>query len=154
MEDKNTEFNFDQIGFVVEDIPSFAAKLNELLGVGPFKVFEWPLPGTDPESFFKGKPASWRMHIGFADHGNIQFELIQPTEGESLFQESLDQNGAGLNHLRFTVKDFEQAVRELQQKGYRLLSCGKGVHGETRWAYFDTRKILNGLYLEIRSRSD
>ena len=151
MKDDENQFHFDQIGFVVADIQSFAAELNQMLGVGPFEVFDWPVPGTDPESYYHGKPASWRMKIGFADFGNINIELIQPIEGSSVFQESLDRDGSSLNHLRFKVKNFDQAVANLQNKGYTLISRGKGVHKGSRWAYFDTRSSFNGLYLELRT---
>ncbi len=148
---ENFHFNFDQLGFVVADIHSFAAEMEKLLGVGPFEVHEWPPPGIDPESIFNGKPARWRMRIAFARLGNIDIELIQPVEGNSVFQQSLDQNGSCLNHLRFKVKEFDQAVADVVKKGYPLISSGKGVHAGSRWAYFDTRSILNGLFLELRT---
>lgn len=149
--EKEKDFKLDQVGYMVSDIRTTARQLEDLLGIGPFEIFEWPQPGEDPESFMNGKPASWRMDIAFADLGNISIELIQPIEGNEMLEEFITQKGSGLHHLRFIVRDFDRAVKEFEQKGYKLLSKGKGVHQGSRWAYFDTREILNGLIIELRS---
>jgi len=42
--------DLDQIGIVVKDLHGFTRQLTQLFGIGPFKVFEWPLEGVDPKA--------------------------------------------------------------------------------------------------------
>lgn len=148
---KENHFTLDQVGYLVPDLKSTAVKLEDLLGIGPFKISQWPVEGSQPDSFLDGQPANWRMDIAFADVGSVHLELIQPVSGNPQMEEFLARCGSGLHHLRFSVDDFDQAVAEFQRKGYSMISCGRGVHAGSRWAYFDTRAILNGLIIELRT---
>ena len=109
-EENKGKYKLDQIGLVVQDIQSAAESCEKLLGIGPFKIIDWPIEGIDPESSLYGEPAQWKMRLGFADTNDIKIELIQPVEGRNIFREFLDEKGPGLHHLRFTVKDFDGAV--------------------------------------------
>jgi hypothetical protein len=91
------------------------------------------------------------MDIGFGQVGSVHLELIQPLEGNPQMDAFLAEADSGLHHLRFTVDDLDQAVADFHAKGYKLLACGRGAHAGSRWAYFDTRAILNGLIIELRS---
>ncbi len=150
MKSKN-RFTLDQVGYLVVDIQNTARQLEDLMGIGPFEINAWPVEGTPPDSFLDGQPADWRMDIAFAQVGSVHLELIQPLEGNPQMQEFLARAGSGLHHLRFTVDDFDLAVEEFQRKGYKMISCGRGVHRGSRWAYFDTCAILNGMIIELRT---
>lgn len=150
MKEKN-RFTLDQVGYLVNDLDTAARQLEDLLGIGPFEINAWPVEGAPPDAFLDGQPADWRMNIAFAQVGSVHLELIQPLEGNPQMEAFLARAGSGLHHLRFTVVDFDQAVAEFQRKGYRMFSCGRGVHAGSRWAYFDTRAILNGLIIELRT---
>jgi catechol 2,3-dioxygenase-like lactoylglutathione lyase family enzyme len=140
----------DQVGIVVKDIDEAAHHFRTLLGVGPFRVMEWPIEGIDPEGTLLGEPAEWRMKLAFAQAGDVWIELIQPLEGESLFSHFLEEHGAGLHHLRFLVADFDAATAALEAAGIERLSSGTGAHVGSRWAYYDTRELLGGLLIEVR----
>jgi methylmalonyl-CoA/ethylmalonyl-CoA epimerase len=149
--ENNPLFTLDQVGYLVEDIKKTANQLEDLLGIGPFEIHDWPPEDSRAQSFVDGQPADWRMTIGFAQAGSVHLELIQPAPGNPHLDAFLAQMGSGLHHLRFTVDDLDQAAAIFQQKGYRMLSCGQGAHKGSRWAYFDTREVLNGLIIELRS---
>jgi methylmalonyl-CoA/ethylmalonyl-CoA epimerase len=148
---KKERFTLDQVSYLVKDMGKAAEQLQDLLGIGPFEIHEWPPPETDPQSFIDGQPANWRMNIGFAQVGSVHLELIQPLEGNPQLDAFLENTDSGLHHLRFTVDDLDQAITEFQAKGYKLLARGCGAHPGSRWAYFDTREVLNGLIIELRS---
>jgi len=150
-EGNKRKYKLDQIGLVVDDIQSAVGIYEELLGLGPFKIIDWPIEGINPNSSLYGKPAQWKMKLGFADTDDIKIELIQPVEGRNIFREFLDECGPGLHHLRFTVKDFDDAVSDFQKRGYTLMASGNGAHEGSRWAFFDTRSDLQGLVVELRT---
>ena len=60
------------------------------LGIGPFQVFNFT-PTTVVERRFRGASGSFELTVCFAKQGGLTFEIMQPTSGESLMAEYLDQ---------------------------------------------------------------
>ena len=142
--------NPDQVGLIVADAEKATLDFAKILGANPVEVVDWPMPGFDPESEYYGKPTHWKMRVGFFNFGNLQWELIQPLEGPSIFADFLKENEPGLHHIRFTEPEFDQHAAALQAAGIPLISQGRGLHKVSRWAYFDTRAQLHGYLLEMR----
>jgi hypothetical protein len=143
--------NADQIGIVVFDLDETIRQYQFILGIDNFEIIEWPIPGKDPQATYYDKPAYYTMKIGFAQIGNIQLEIVQPLKGESIFKDFLMKHGPGLHHIRFSEKDFDAKVDQLQKAGIKMIASGSGVRSTSTWAYFDTTKLLGGIYIEIRS---
>jgi hypothetical protein len=146
------DVNLDQIGIVVHDLDAFTKELTRLFGIGPFRIIEWPLEGSDPQATYHGQPADFRLLLAFATVGKTQLEIIQPLEGQSIFSDFLEEHGPGLHHIRLNIPDFEQGVEELIGAGIKNISSGTGVHHGSKWAYFDTTNQLEGLLVELRTR--
>lgn len=144
----------DQVGIVVRDLHATIAALHQLLGVGSFRVVDWPIPGVDPQSTYHGKPARYRLLLGFARVGPAWIELIQPLEGPNIYSDFLESHGPGLHHVRFTVPDFDARVAALEAAGVENIASGTGAHIGSKWAYFDTSALLDGLVIELRTRLD
>ncbi len=83
------DVNVDQIGIVVRDLHNMAENLYRLLGIGPFRILEWPIDGIDPESTYHGEPEQYRLLLGFARQGSTQIELIEPLEGQNIWSDFL-----------------------------------------------------------------
>lgn len=60
------------------------------LGIGPFQVFDFT-PNTVLKQYFRGQVGSFELKVCFAKHGDLTFEIMQPTAGESLMAEFLNQ---------------------------------------------------------------
>jgi hypothetical protein len=146
------DVNVDQIGIVVRDLHNMAENLYRLLGIGPFRILEWPIDGIDPESTYHGEPEQYRLLLGFARQGSTQIELIEPLEGQNIWSDFLDTNGPGLHHFRLVVSDFDNKVTELEKAGIKNIASGTGAHIGSKWAYFDTSELLNGIVIELRMR--
>jgi methylmalonyl-CoA/ethylmalonyl-CoA epimerase len=84
--------------------------------------------------------------FAFVPTGEIELELIQPISEH--FKEMVGNPPEGINHLAFTVKDIEEAVKLMEKKGVRLGHVTKeGIldMGRSKVAYFnpeDTGGIL------------
>jgi methylmalonyl-CoA/ethylmalonyl-CoA epimerase len=146
--------NVDQIGIVVRDLHSMVANLSQLLGIGPFRVMEWPLEGVDPQATYHGNPGNYRLLLAFATIGNTQLEIVQPLEGQNIYSDFLEEHGPGLHHIRLTVADFDEKAASLEASGIENIASGTGVHVGSQWAYFDTSELLEGLVVELRKRLD
>lgn len=129
-----------QIGMVVEDLDKTLQAFEQLLGIGPFRVVEYP-PADEPwcRREYKGQPADFTARFSFFHFGNIELEVIQPLEGESIWRDFLRTHGPGLHHLKFSVDRLEPADRFLRQQGFACGQQGAAVgpnKGKT-WAYYD-----------------
>jgi methylmalonyl-CoA/ethylmalonyl-CoA epimerase len=144
----------DQIGIVVHDLSAVTQELTRLFGIGPFRIFEWPLEGVDPQATYHGQPANFRLLLAFATVGKIQIEIVQPLEGQNIYSDFLRDHGPGLHHFRLTVPEFEQGVAALIGTGIEKIASGTGVHVGSKWAYFDTTQQLEGVIVELRTRLD
>lgn len=149
-----TGADLDQIGIVVTDLPTFTQRLTQLFGIGPFKIFEWPLEGVDPKATYHGQPGHFRLLLAFATVGKIQLEIVQPLEGENIYSDFLQEHGTGLHHIRLTIPKFEDAVKSMKETGIENIASGTGVHVGSEWAYFDTTHVLEGVTVELRTRLD
>jgi catechol 2,3-dioxygenase-like lactoylglutathione lyase family enzyme len=144
--------SIDQIGLVVRDVQAMAESLQETLGIGPFRLIDWPIEGIDPQSTYHGQPRSYRIRLGFARAGAAQIELVQPLDDQSIWSDFLASHGPGLHHFRITVANFDETVEALQAAGFENIASGTGAHVGSRWAYFDTADLLEGIVIEVRTR--
>jgi methylmalonyl-CoA/ethylmalonyl-CoA epimerase len=142
----------DQIGIVVRDLRSMVAKLSKTLGIGDFRIMEWPLEGVDPQATYHGEPGNYRLLLAFATIGSTQLEIIQPLEGQNIYSDFLEEHGPGLHHIRLSVADFDEKAAGLQASGIKNIASGTGVHVGSKWAYFDTSELLEGVVVELRTR--
>jgi methylmalonyl-CoA/ethylmalonyl-CoA epimerase len=144
--------DLDQIGIVVNDLHAFTQELTRLFGIGPFRIFEWPLEGVDPQATYHGQPANFRLLLAFVTVGKIQLEIVQPLEGQNIYSDFLRDHGPGLHHFRLTIPGFEKGVKTLINDGIKNIASGTGVHVGSKWAYFDTTRSLEGVVVELRTR--
>jgi methylmalonyl-CoA/ethylmalonyl-CoA epimerase len=124
----------DQIGIVVKDIETTMKFYEKMFGIEPFPTVE---------SYVN----SAKLKIVLFQLGEVQIELIQVVEGESIHSRFLEEKGEGLHHLGFFVKDIEKELARLEKEGIKVLEMGE-VLGTVKFAYLDTEKTL-GVVLEL-----
>ena len=134
----------DQIGVVVRDMDK-AIEYYQSLGIEPFEPLENVI---HIERRIRGKLANdVKNKVRVAQMGQVQLELVQTVEGESLQKEFLESRGEGINHLGFFVDDIDKETAKLEGKGLRVLSRSRYQNGGGA-VYFDTTKI-GAVILEI-----
>ena len=121
-----------QVGILVKDVAEAAKRLEKLIGVGPFEILE-------PEYrdlTYRGKTGKFKIRVALAKAGPIQIELMQPLYGETIYDEFAQRKGYGLHHLGIKTDNMEQSVKEMQEKGFRVIQSGNrpGV----KWGYLST----------------
>ena len=75
--------------------------------------------------------------------GPVDFEIIQPLEGPSIYKEWLEQHGEGVQHIACmkTGSDANALLWQFSEVGMRPLM--EGSIGETiRYFYLDTQPML------------
>ncbi|MDB5686569.1 MAG: methylmalonyl-CoA mutase [Rhizorhabdus sp.] len=129
---------------VVRDIDKAVAHWTQVLGAGPFFVFDVPvLPGQ----IYRGHPTEVAMRVAFGFSGGLLIELLQQTSpSASVFTEMLDEKGEGYHHVMLRG-DYDADAARLSGHGYEVAFSGQMPSGE-RFCLFDTRSG-NGGYVEL-----
>lgn len=122
-----------QIGVVVEDLERTIAFYESAFGIGPWDIREVGAPNV----WDRGEEKFIKARLGFATLGQVEIELIQILEGDSMHLEFLREHGEGLHHVGFFVKDFAAKLEQAQAMGLQVLQ--KDPFGQA-YAYLDTRQ--------------
>jgi len=130
-----------QIGVVVEDLDRTIAFYESTFGIGPWDIREVGAPNV----WDRGEEKFIKARLGFATIGQVEIELIQILEGDSMHLEFLREHGEGLHHVGFFVKDFAAKLEQAQAMGLQVLQ--KDPFGQA-YAYLDTRQP-GGIIFEL-----
>ena len=137
-----------QIGIVVKDIEKTIRYYQDIMGIGPWALFEgepeWCLEG--------GKKVTYKGRMALANSGPIQFELIQILEGRSLYGDTLGE-GEGLHHLGFFVRDMDARLQAARAAGVPVLQHAllKRMGLTIEYAYLDTTATGGGITEYIKT---
>jgi catechol 2,3-dioxygenase-like lactoylglutathione lyase family enzyme len=131
-----------QVGVVVRDVEKVVKQLSSM-GIGPFEPKT--LPPTRQE-WFRDKPMFADFNIQAARIGDVELELIQPLTGDSPHKEFLETKGEGIQHVMFSVDNFEKTVTGLIEKGATILLRAK-FPGGGGVAYVDMG--IGGIIFEL-----
>ena len=126
--------NINQVAIVVRDVKITAKNYWNILGIGPWAIYEWEPPLVYDRKYH-GKPIWGRERIAEANVGTLQLELTQPIEGKSIYQDFLGEHGEGLQHISSIVNDVDEAAGKLAEDGFVSLQSGRFGHHHSKNAY-------------------
>jgi len=143
----NLDYRITQISLVVRDLRKTMEQYHALLGWGPWNVFEH-VPPAHHDTRVGGKPVHYTLlgaetYVGGEDTG-MNFELLQPFEGPSLWQTFLDEKGEGIYSIAVmfkTVQESEAAKRHFEAHGMPVNMAARiGDHIE--YYYVESEPVL------------
>ncbi len=126
------------LGIIVNDIDESVAMYKALLDLKDENIKFVPPRGTETDTVF-----------AFIQIGDIELELIQPISKK--FRNFLGNPKVGINHIAFVVRDLNEAVYKMAEKGIRLGHVTKdGILDmqRSRVAYFDPQDT-GGMLIEF-----
>jgi hypothetical protein len=139
-----------QVCVVVRDLEATMKSFVELAGIGPWAVYDFAPPDV-ADIRLRGEPVEATSRIAIAWSGAQMWEIIQPVTGRSIFQEFLDENGEGVQHVlvKHAGREFDDVVAHFEGRGCpAMMTC---VFRGTRFAFLDTRGPLK-MILEVFER--
>jgi catechol 2,3-dioxygenase-like lactoylglutathione lyase family enzyme len=136
-----------QIAIVVRDLDAALRTYVHDSGIGPWEIYGFD-PGNVADMREDGKPVERSWRLALAHVGQVQWELIEPLDDESVYARFLAETGGGLHHVGVAVPGFDETVTAQVERGNGVLLGGeyKGI----RFAYLDTVRDL-GFVTEIFS---
>jgi 4-hydroxyphenylpyruvate dioxygenase-like putative hemolysin len=136
-----------QIGIVVQSAEDTARRYQELFG-----VTDWHFNEVNTEM---GKGANFRSHgepieakalLVWTQLGNVELELIEPRDDDSVYAQFLRERGPGIHHVMFATGDYDTCLDRMQANGIATMASGELQN--TRFQLLDTAEAL-GLICEI-----
>jgi hypothetical protein len=136
-------YEITQISLVVRDLDKTMRTYRELLGWGPWNVFDHK-PPMHHDTELRGKKVHYSLRGAETMVGSLNFELLQPVEGPSLWKEFLDKKGEGIASIAVMFKtreESEKAKAAFAQRGIGVSMLARiGDHIE--YYYLDTEPML------------
>jgi hypothetical protein len=112
-------------------------KYFESIGIGPW--VEYPPLTEYTEIEAPNYEGFITLRYVVAKIGDIELQLVQPSEFDSPQKQFLDTYGEGVYHIGFVVDDANEAEEILKVKGLKVLSRGRRSD-QSGFDYFDTKK--------------
>jgi hypothetical protein len=142
--------DYVQVCVVARDLDATMKSYVELAGIGPWAVYDFGPPDV-AKLYVRGKPAEFRVRLALTWTKDRMWEIIQPMEGLSPYQEFLDERGEGMHHtlVQHAGHKFEEVIERFRVQGCDTLMTLE-FRG-TRIAYIDTFRRLK-MYVEIIER--
>ena len=128
-----------QISLVVRDLDATMRTYVEEYGIGPWEIYAFGpdnVAATEDDEGAAG--SSWRIAVTMV--GDVQWELVQPLDEQSIYAEHLRTRGEGLHHVAVGGTGYRQALDEMRAKGRRVLLGG--LYNGVKFAYLSTDEDL------------
>ncbi|WP_051580512.1 VOC family protein [Pseudonocardia acaciae] len=139
-----------QIGVVVRDMRATMEEYHRTLGWGPWSVFV--LDGDrHHHTHLHGRPSPYSMRIAVTTVGGIDYELIEPLEGPSIYKEFLAAHGEGIHHILCDAPDGSAALNQRLTGAGMAISMGGSVGANLEYQYLEAEGVLGGVVIETYS---
>lgn len=128
-----------QVGIAVKNLEEVAGNYWEILGIGPWAVFDWEPPLVYDRKYH-GQASPARERVAVTQVGDLQLELVQPIEGDSVYQDWIHERGEGLHHLNFLVDDVDEIAEKFLRQGFPSIQSGRFGQGNA-FNYIDIKPL-------------
>jgi methylmalonyl-CoA/ethylmalonyl-CoA epimerase len=127
----------DHIGIASKSIDQVAPFWNAILGL--------PIAGRETVQEQKATTA-------FLPVGESEIEILESTAPDGAIAKFIESRGEGIHHIALRVDNIEQALKELKEKGVRLIDeKPRGGAGGAKIAFIHP-KFTNGILVELSER--
>ncbi len=137
-----------QICIIVRDVEKTAARYAEILGFDLASDFQVTLLHDHTHATYYGQPMDARAKIAACDIGHIQFELLQPLDPQSSWNDYLEKHGEGIHHIAFFVPKTDAPAESFKSLGYVVTQQGLFTGQTGVYTYLDTDKDM-GVVFEL-----
>ena len=127
----------DHIGIAVKDLDETVKFYEETLGI--------KCTGTEVVEEQKVK-------VAFMPLGDCELEFLESTAPDGPVAKFIDKNGEGIQHIALRVDDIEAALKEMEEKGIRMIDAQPRYGAGNAKIAFMHPKATKGILLELSQR--
>lgn len=93
-----------------------------------------------------------KVKVAFLPIGDTEVELLESTSEDGPIARFIEKKGEGIQHIAFKVDNIEEAIKELEEKGVRMIDeQPRYGAGGARIAFLHP-KSTSGVLIEISQR--
>ncbi len=138
IEDVQTMEKVDHIGIAVKSLENSLPYYTEILGLKLIHIEE---------------VESEKVRVAFIDSGNVKLELLEPIDETSTIHAFIEKKGEGIHHVAFGVKNIQERLDELKEKGVRLIQETPKIGAGGAEVAFIHPKSSGGVLYELCDKS-
>ena len=90
-----------------------------------------------------------KVRVAMLPIGESRIELLEPTSDDSPISKFLEKRGGGIHHIAVEVENIESALKQLRDKGMRLIDETPRVGAEGCLVAFVHPSSTGGVLLEL-----
>jgi methylmalonyl-CoA/ethylmalonyl-CoA epimerase len=113
-----------QVAIVVRDLDAAMRTYVDDYGIGPWDIFEFN-PGNVKDLREYGQPVERSWRLGVAMVGQVQWELIEPLDDESIYARFLAEKGEGVHHFAVAAPSFDGTAAAHAENGDGVVLSGE-----------------------------
>ncbi len=129
----------DHLGIAVNSIDAARELWEQTLGL--------PFEGTETVE-------TQKVTTAFLPVGESEVELLASTSPDGPIAKYLEKRGEGIQHVAFRVENVEEALRELEEKGIKLIDKKPRPGAGGALIAFLHPKSTNGVLVELCQRDE
>ncbi len=127
----------DHIGIAVNDLEASTKFYTDALGLEAM--------GTEVVE-------EQKVRVAFLPCGDAEVELLESTAPDGPIAKYIEKKGEGIQHLAFRVENIEQAIADMQAKGYKMIDEKPRYGAGGAKIAFVHPKSTNGVLVELSER--
>jgi catechol 2,3-dioxygenase-like lactoylglutathione lyase family enzyme len=141
-----------QVAMIVRNLDQTIENYWVDLGIGPWSIYTYGKPLVRQMSYH-GQQSDYKMRMAIASLGQMQLELIEILEGDTIYADYVKDHGYGIHHIQFLVDNVQSALAEVEAAGFKVIQDGSGfgMDGDGYFGYLDTEEKF-GVTIELVSR--
>jgi Glyoxalase/Bleomycin resistance protein/Dioxygenase superfamily len=113
-----------QVALVVRDLDATMRTYVHEYGIGPWEIYEFN-PDTVSDMREDGQPVDRSWRLALSKVGQVQWELIEPLDDESIYARFLAEHGEGVHHVGVAVPSFEGTLASQDERGNGVVLGGE-----------------------------
>ena len=90
-----------------------------------------------------------KVRVAMLPIGESRIELLEPTSDDSPISKFLEKRGPGIHHIAIEVDDIEASLKQLKDKGARLIDESPRIGAENCLVAFVHPSSTGGVLLEL-----
>ena len=93
-----------------------------------------------------------KVRVAFLPIGDTEVELLESTDDDGPIAKFIAKNGEGIQHMAYRVDDIEAAIKDLKEKGIKMIDEKPRYGAGGAQIAFCHPKSTNGVLIEICQR--
>lgn len=126
--------HIEHIGIAVQNLEEQIKYYEEVLGLTCYNIEE---------------VADQKVKTAFFMVGKTKIELLEPTSEDSTIAKFIENRGEGVHHIAYATKDLNEALKEVESKGVRLIDKEGRAGAEGLTIGFLHPKSTGGVLTEL-----